>query len=125
MIAGHCHIGDHVIFGGGSAIHQFSRVGHHAFIGGLAGVEGDLIPFGMAMGNRAKLAGLNIIGMKRGGIERSSIHAVRAAYKTIFQGGRPVQESAASLLDDDNDPLVRDMLTFIRDAKDRAICTPA
>ncbi len=124
MIAGHCFIGDHVIFGGGSAIHQFSRVGHHAFVGGLAGVEGDLIPFGMAMGNRAKLAGLNIIGMKRGGIERSSIHALRAAFKTVFQGGKPVQEAASGFAGQNNDPLVDDMLAFIRDAKDRAICTP-
>ncbi len=124
MIAGHCTIGDHVIFGGGSAIHQFCRVGHHAFVGGLAGVEGDLIPFGMAMGNRARLAGLNIIGMKRGGIERSSIHALRGAYKSVFQSGKPVQEAVRALVSPDNDPLVADMLAFIHDAKDRAICTP-
>ena len=78
----------------------------------------------MAMGNRAKLAGLNIIGMKRGGIERSSIHALRAAYKAVFHSGKPVQEAAGALAGEENDHLVDDMLTFIRDARDRAICTP-
>ena len=125
MIAGHCTIGDHVIFGGGSAIHQFSRVGHHAFIGGLAGVEGDLIPFGMAMGNRANLAGLNLIGMKRSGVPRESIHAVRGAYKSLFSGDMPLQEKAAQLRAGAEDELLIDMLDFILAAADRALCTPA
>lgn len=124
MIAGHCEIGDFVIFGGGAAIHQFSRVGHHAFIGGLAGVEGDLIPFGMALGNRASLAGLNLIGMKRAGIERSSIHAVRSAYKDLFSGEKPVQEMAESLQQSATDPLLNDLFDFITASKDRPLCTP-
>ena len=125
MIAGHCEIGDFVIFGGGAAIHQFSRVGHHAFIGGLAGVEGDLIPFGMALGNRASLAGLNLIGMKRAGIERSSIHAVRSAYKDLFSGEKPVQEMAESLRQSATDPLLNDLFDFITASKDRPLCTPS
>jgi len=125
MIAGHCVIGDYVIFGGGSAIHQFSRVGHHAFIGGLAGVEGDLIPFGMAMGNRAHLAGLNLIGMKRSGIARDSIHKVRGAHKELFAGDRPVQEVANDLRQSAEDTLLIDVLDFITQAADRALCTPA
>ena len=125
MIAGHCEIGDHVIFGGGSAIHQFSRVGHHAFIGGLAGVEGDLIPFGMALGNRAHLAGLNLIGMKRAGIPRESIHVVRAAFKDLFSGGKPIQETAQALRESASDSQLIDLLDFITAAADRALCTPA
>ena len=125
MIAGHCIIGDYVIFGGGSAVHQFSRVGHHAFIGGLAGIEGDLIPFGMAMGNRANLAGLNLIGMKRSGVPRDSIHAVRGAYKELFSGDKPLQEKAAELRANAEDVLLIDMLDFVLAAKDRAFCTPA
>lgn len=125
MIAGHCEIDDFVIFGGGAAIHQFSRVGHHAFIGGLAGVEGDLIPYGMAMGNRASLSGLNLIGMKRAGIERSSIHLIRGAFKDLFSGQKPVQEMAEELRDTAQDPLLIDLLEFITAAKDRPLCTPS
>ncbi|MEP1208364.1 MAG: acyl-ACP--UDP-N-acetylglucosamine O-acyltransferase [Rhizobiaceae bacterium] len=125
MIAGHCEIGDYVIFGGGSAIHQFSRVGHNAFIGGLAGVEGDLIPFGMAMGNRADLAGLNLIGMKRAGISRDSIHLVRAAFKELFSGEKPVQDTAKALRQSAEDPQVINLLDFITASADRALCTPA
>ena len=125
LIAGHCEIGDHVIFGGGSAIHQFSRVGNNAFIGGLAGVEGDLIPFGMALGNRASLAGLNLIGMKRAGIPRESIHLVRAAFKDLFSGEKPVQDTAKELRETAEDPQLINLLDFITASADRALCTPA
>lgn len=125
MLAGHCTVGDHVIFGGGSGAHQFCRIGNNAFIGGLAGVEGDVIPFGMVMGNRAKLAGLNLIGMKRAGVERTAIHAVRAAYKTLFEGSQPVQDVAARLKSSETEPLVLTMLDFIMASADRALCTPA
>ncbi|MEM9733705.1 MAG: acyl-ACP--UDP-N-acetylglucosamine O-acyltransferase [Pseudomonadota bacterium] len=124
MLAGHCTIGDHVIFGGGSGVHQFSRIGNNAFIGGLAGVEGDVIPFGMVIGNRGNLAGLNIIGMKRGGMARETIHAVRNAYKVLFDGQNPVQENAKNLMADATDAQVIKMLDFVLAAKDRALCTP-
>lgn len=124
MLAGHCTVGDHVIFGGGAAAHQFCRIGHHAFVGGLAGIEGDLIPFGMALGNRAKLAGLNLVGMRRGGVERESIHALRAAYKSLFSGAHPVQQTVVELMETASDPLVKDLLEFVAGAKDRALCTP-
>lgn len=125
MLAGHCTVGDFAIFGGGSAAHQFCRIGHHAFIGGLAGVEGDVIPFGMAIGNRASLNGLNLIGMKRMGIERPSIHAVRGAYKDLFDGSAPVQQRASALAEAASDPLVLDMLAFVQSGGDRALCTPS
>ena len=125
MLAGHCTVGDFVIFGGGSGAHQFCRIGHHAFVGGLAGVEGDLLPFGMAIGNRADLGGLNLIGMKRAGFSRESIHAVRGVYKNLFSGDRPVQEAAKELRSDATDPLVTDILDFILASADRPLCTPA
>ena len=81
LLAGHVTVGNHVIMGGGSAVHQFTRIGDHSFVGGLAGVENDVIPFGISLGNRAYLGGINLIGMKRHGIARESIHAVRQAYK--------------------------------------------
>ncbi|MFD0917509.1 acyl-ACP--UDP-N-acetylglucosamine O-acyltransferase [Pseudahrensia aquimaris] len=125
MLAGHCIVGDHVIFGGGSAAHQFCRIGHHAFVGGLSGIEGDIIPFGMAIGNRANLAGLNLVGMKRAGIERASIHAVRAIYKELFSSQGVVQERAEALKAKNDDPLVLDILEFVTASADRALCTPA
>jgi len=125
MLAGHCTVGDHVIFGGGSGAHQFCRVGHHAFIGGLAGVEGDVLPFGMAMGNRASLAGLNLIGMKRAGFKRESIHSVRGVFKALFAGDAPVQEKAAALRAEAEDGLVVEILDFVTASADRALCTPA
>lgn len=124
MLAGHCVVGDNVIFGGGSAAHQFCRIGNNAFIGGLAGIEGDVIPFGMAIGNRASLAGLNLIGMKRAGIERASIHLVRAAYKALFDGKKPIQQVAAELLETSEDERVLAMLKFVLASADRALCTP-
>ena len=66
-LAGHCAVEDHAILGGLCAVHQHVRIGAHAFIGGMSGVENDVIPFGMALGNRAGLAGLNIVGLKRNG----------------------------------------------------------
>ncbi len=124
MLAGHCTVGDFAIFGGGSAAHQFCRIGHHAFIGGLAGVEGDVIPFGMAIGNRANLAGLNLIGMKRSGIEREDIHAVRSLYKSLFSGEKTVKEQAVSLNANQESGLARDILEFVIAGGDRALCTP-
>lgn len=125
MLAGHCAVGDHAIFGGGSAAHQFCRIGHHAFIGGLAGVEGDVIPFGLAIGNRAKLGGLNLIGMKRAGVAREDIHATRSLYKELFSGEEPVQEAAARLQSQSLGTLAGEILEFVLTAGDRALCTPA
>ena len=61
LVAGHCKIGSHVILGGGAGVHQFCRIGNNAFIGGMAAIENDVIPFGIALGNRAYLGGLNLI----------------------------------------------------------------
>ena len=72
MLAGHVTVGDYAILGGGAAVIQFARVGAHAFVGGLSGLENDLIPYGMALGNRAALAGLNIVGLSAGGFSREA-----------------------------------------------------
>ena len=125
MIAGHCKVGDNVIIGGGAGVHQFCRIGRNAFIGGMAGVENDVIPFGTALGNRAYLGGLNLVGMKRAGIARESIHAARHAFKQLFQSGKPVQEAVAGLeprlL---ADPVVAAIAEFISNSGERALCTP-
>ena len=122
MLAGHCIVGDSVIFGGGAGAGQFTTIGHHAFVGGLSGTGRDLIPFGTAIGIRANLAGLNLIGMKRAGIDRESIHAVRAAYKVLFKGDRPVTEIAAEMRESATDAPLIDVLDFILASKDGVLC---
>jgi UDP-N-acetylglucosamine acyltransferase len=118
-------VDDHVIIGGGAGIHQFCRIGRNAFIGGLAGVENDVIPYGIALGNRAYLGGLNLVGMKRAGLTRESIHLARRAFKDLFQSKRPVQEAAAALEPElAADPVVAAIADFIVKGGDRALCTP-
>ena len=79
--AGHVVVEDYAILGGLSAVHQFVRIGRHAMIGGMSGVERDVIPYGQVMGDRARLTGLNIIGMQRRGFSREDIQALRSAYQ--------------------------------------------
>lgn len=126
MIAGHCTIGDFVIIGGGAGVHQFVRVGHHAFIGGMAAVENDVIPYAMALGNRAGLAGLNVIGMKRLQFTRDQIHNLRQAYRLLFSNEGTLAERLADVESDDisNDPSVREILAFIKAPSDRSLCLP-
>ncbi|MFZ1963729.1 MAG: acyl-ACP--UDP-N-acetylglucosamine O-acyltransferase [Roseiarcus sp.] len=125
MLAGHCQIGDFAILGGGSAAHQFTRIGAHAFIGGLAGVESDIIPFGIAVGNRASLAGLNVVGMKRRGFSHEMIHELRRAYQQLFAPigtlRERIEEVAAAFADQE---AVQQIVAFLREGGDRAICTP-
>lgn len=124
-LGGHVTIGNHVFLGGLCAIHQFCRVGDFAFIGGCAAVPTDVIPFGSAIGNHANLAGLNIIGMKRRGLKRPSIHQLRTAYKLLFEGAGEfmsrldeVEEKYA-----DNEDVMR-IVSFIREDARRPIMQP-
>jgi UDP-N-acetylglucosamine acyltransferase len=95
-LAGHCEIGNNVIIGGLTAVHQFARIGDNAFLSGCSAIPGDVIPFGIARGNLAKLRGLNIIGMRRSGLPRAEIHAARRAYNAIFDRSRPIAENLAA-----------------------------
>jgi UDP-N-acetylglucosamine acyltransferase len=125
MLGGHCKIGDYVILGGGAGVHQFVRIGAHAFIGGLSGVENDVIPYGMALGNRAHLAGLNIIGLKRRGFTRDQIHDIRRAYRLLFADEGTLKERVEDVAEEfSTHPFVHEILDFIREGGDRAICTP-
>ena len=125
MLAGHCTVGDNVILGGGAAVHQFVRLGPHSFVGGLAGVEHDVIPFGIALGNRAHLAGLNVVGLKRRGFTRDVIHDLRRAYKLLFAGpgtlGERTEAVAAAF---DGHAEVGEVVRFLRDGGERAVCVP-
>ncbi len=86
VIGGHVRLGDGVIIGGNSAVHQFCRIGRKSMIGGLTGVDRDVIPFAIVTGERGKLRGLNVIGMKRSGIEADVIKAAQRAFMFIFKG---------------------------------------
>lgn len=92
-IAGHVEVGDNVIFGGLAAIHQNVRIGDNAFIGGFSFVTGDVIPYAIAAGNPAKLRGLNVVGLKRSGMSKQELHALRQCYKLVFEGSQPVAEN--------------------------------
>jgi UDP-N-acetylglucosamine acyltransferase len=92
-LAGHCEIGDNVIIGGLSAVHQFVRVGRNAFLAGGSMITGDVIPYGIAVGNRAKLRGLNVVGLRRSGMPKAGILNLRRAYLTIFDRSRPLGEN--------------------------------
>jgi UDP-N-acetylglucosamine acyltransferase len=125
MLAGHTRIGDYVILGGGAAVHQFVRIGAHAFIGGLAGIENDVIPYGMALGNRAALAGLNLIGLKRRGFSREAIHDLRRAYRLLFAAEGTLKERVEDVAGEfASHPQVHEILDFIRDGGDRSLCVP-
>ena len=125
LLAGHVTIEDRVILGGGAAVHQFSRIGRQAFVGGMSGVAYDVIPYGMLNGNPGRLDGLNIVGMTRAGIDRSTIHRIRRAYKEIFESAGSVRDNAARIRDDFQDcAQVIEILDFIAADAERAITSP-
>lgn len=124
-LAGHVHIGNNVILGGLSAVHQWVRIGDHAFIGGMSGVENDVIPFGSVIGNRARLGGLNLVGLRRANHPREEIHALRAAYRRLFSGEGALSARIAALEADAGDSvLVGRLVAFLKAGGDRAITTP-
>jgi len=123
VLGGHVTLGDNVILGGGAAVHQFARVGEGAFIGGLSGIEFDVIPFGIAVGNRARLAGLNLVGLKRRGVPRASIHALRRAYRALFAEGATLAGNLEALAGED-DPFVKRLVAFVAEGGRRRLTTP-
>ncbi|WP_442953780.1 acyl-ACP--UDP-N-acetylglucosamine O-acyltransferase [Pararhizobium sp.] len=125
MLAGHVTVGDRAILGGGSAVHQFTRIGRQAFVGGLSAVAYDVIPYGMLNGNPGLLGGLNVVGMTRSGIEKPVVHAVRRAYKQIFEGPESVRANAAAIRADYADCApAMEILDFIAADSDRALSSP-
>lgn len=123
MLGGHVQIADTVFVGGGAAIHQFVRIGRQVVIGGMSGVEADVIPFGAVLGNRARLTGLNLIGLKRRGFQRSQIHTLRAAYRSLFRTAGVFQDRvAATETAFGAEPAVREILDFIRADSHRGLC---
>ncbi len=124
-LAGHVEIGDFAFLGGLCAVHQFVRIGTHSMIGGMSGVEKDVIPFGTVIGNRAELGGLNIIGLRRRGFDRKTIHALREAYRAIFYGEGSLAERAAAVGEQHPEvSAVQEVVAFILADARRNFCTP-
>lgn len=124
-LAGHVVLGDHAFIGGLSAVHQFVRIGAHAMVGGMSGVEQDVIPFGLVMGDRARLSGLNLVGLERRGFDRDDIQSLRSAYRMLFGPDGTLAErieEVAKVFSADKQ--VSDIVEFIRTKSSRALCQP-
>lgn len=123
-IAGHCQIGDDVIVGGLSGVHQWVRIGRGAIIGAVTMVTNDVIPYGLVQGPRGDLDGLNLVGLKRRGVERPDITALRAAYQMLAQGEGTFLDRARRLAEETESAHVREMTDFILSGSDRSFLTP-
>lgn len=124
-LGGHVEIGDFSLLGGLSAVHQFVRIGTHAVVGGMTGVEKDVIPFGSVLGDRASLGGLNLIGLKRRGFDRETIHALRNAYRELFEGDGSLTDRAAKIgAKYPSVEPVQQIVSFIEADSSRSFCTP-
>jgi UDP-N-acetylglucosamine acyltransferase len=125
MIGGHCEIGDHVFFGGGAAAHQRVRIGEHAMIGGLSGAASDVIPFATTIGDRAKLGGLNVVGLRRRGFSDEAIRTLWRAYRMLFFGSGELAERLEQVAKTfSGDANVMRIVAFVRAGKGRPIITP-
>ncbi len=124
-LAGHVEVDEFAIVGGLSAVHQFVRIGKHAMIGGMSGVENDVIPYGAVTGNRAHLSSLNLVGLRRRGFNRDTIHAMRNAYRLLFAQEGTMSERQADVAEmfKDVEP-VMEIVNFIGTDSSRSICQP-
>ena len=123
-IAGHCIIEDDVIVGGLSGVHQFVRIGRGAIIGAVTMVTNDVIPYGLVQAPRGELDGLNLVGLKRRGVDRNDITALRAAFQMLAQGDGTFQTRAQRLKEETTSDYVREIVEFITAESDRHFLTP-
>ncbi len=115
-LAGHVEMGDHVVIGGMTPVHQFVHIGDYAMVGGASALAQDIPPYCMAEGNRAGLRGLNLTGLRRQ-VERSDINVLKSAYRELFESGRPLKESAATLLESSDNSYVKNLCDFVLKTK--------
>ena len=123
-LGGHAHVDDNAIIGGNSAVQQFTRVGKFAMIGGMCGVVRDVIPYGIAHGNRSVLHGLNLIGLRRNEIPNKEIIKLSDAYKEIFKNENLTENLINLPSELKKNKLVMEVVNFIEKDKKRPICTP-
>ena len=123
-LGGHVTIENNVVIGGNSAVQQFTRIGQMAMIGGMTGVLHDVIPYGLSVGNRNYLSGLNLIGLRRANFDNKDILGLSEAYKEIFIS-KNLNENLNSLNEKlKENPLVKNVIEFINKDKKRSICSP-
>jgi UDP-N-acetylglucosamine acyltransferase len=114
VMGGHVEIGARAVLGGGSALLQFVRVGAGAMVGGMTGVANDVTPYCFVFGPRAQMVGLNIVGLRRRGLEKSQLHEIRAAHKFVFQGpGVFAERVVRARAEFGANPFVSEMLDFM------------
>ena len=124
-LGGHVEVGDYAIIGGLSGVHQFVRIGAHAMVGGMSGVEQDLIPYGSAMGERARLRGLNLVGLQRRNFSREDIHILRTAYRLMFAQEGTLSERIEDVIQlYGNSSEVMEIISFIRAENTRSVLQP-
>lgn len=122
VLGGHVTVGNRVVFGGASAVHQFVRIGESAMVSGVSGIGSDIIPFGLAIGQRAVLHGLNVVGLRRRGFSRDDIRRLRDAYRALFLGPGVFRERLARVEREfAGDALVGIILDFIRAGQNRPL----
>ncbi len=124
QVGGHVAIEKNAIVGGSCAIHQFSRIGESSMVGGMTGVLSDVIPFGLSMGNRNNLMGLNLIGLRRSKVSNENIKKIQLAYESIFKTSS-FRENIEELNSDlKNNEFVKKIINFINSNKKRPISLP-
>ncbi|MFQ5508903.1 MAG: acyl-ACP--UDP-N-acetylglucosamine O-acyltransferase [Leptospirillia bacterium] len=122
-LAGHVTVGDRAVIGGITPVHQFNRIGEGAMVGGGSVVTEDISPYCLAVGNRAVLRGLNLVGLKRQGLNREQIRILKQAYAMIFDGDQPVREAAEKAKSTwPDDPRIEILTQFIT-GSDRGVCS--
>lgn len=124
-LAGHVTVGDYAILGGLSAFHQFVRIGAHAIIGGMSGVESDVIPYGRVKGDRAHLAGLNLIGLERRGYSKDQLKSLQRVYNKLFADKGTMDDRIKDLLaEHGGDELLSSVLEFAQNKDKFPLCRP-
>lgn len=124
-LGGHVEIGDHVLVGGLAAVHQFVRIGSYAVIGGMSGVESDVIPYGRVKGERAFLAGLNLVGLERNGFDKEQIRGLQRAFNELFGEEGTMDQRIEMVANDFSDAqAVKQIIDFARSKRRFPLCTP-
>lgn len=123
-LGGHVTVEDFAIIGGLAAVHQFVRIGSHAIIGGMSGVENDVLPYAAIKGERASLYGLNLIGLRRRGATKDDIHSLKSAFDFIFQNEGTLAERVESLSQKMHNERVTEIVEFIQKDSKKKLCAP-
>jgi UDP-N-acetylglucosamine acyltransferase len=119
-------VGNHVVIGGLAAVHQFIRIGDFAVIGGMSGIDNDVIPFGRVKGERAHLAGLNLVGLERNGFAKTQIREIQKAVDNLFEGEGTFDERLDRMATDFGDSAsIQDIIAFAKGRSRFPLCAPA